>query len=138
MSVTWYCWNIVLHSWFVVQSFMQSKTFQEVISASHVLIDAFEKVEKRPWGAEGATLELMKQVGELSKMILAAEGYYMAGRDTVKEFNATKSKIGDELSDIFLMLVRIARHYDIDLEESHFSAMKEAANHPLMKIKNKS
>ncbi|MFZ6022497.1 MAG: hypothetical protein ACOYT9_03445 [Patescibacteria group bacterium] len=113
---------------------MQSKTFQEVISASNALIDAFEKVEKRPWGAEGASLELMKQVGELSKMILSAEGYYMAGRDTVEEFNATKSKIADELSDIFLMLVRIARHYDINLEEAHFTAMEEAAAHPLMKI----
>lgn len=122
----------------IVQSFMQSKTFQEVISASHVLIDAFEKVEKRPWGAEGATLELMKQVGELSKMILASEGYYMAGRDTIDEFNSTKSKIGDELSDIFLMLVRIARHYGINLEEAHYSAIEEAIAHPLMKIQKKS
>lgn len=114
---------------------MSNNTFQEVVNRSLEVIKEFQKVEKKPWGAEGATIELMKQVGELSKLIMVTEGYYMAGRDTLPQYQASKEKIGDELSDILLMVIRLSDHYAINLEETHLREMDIAMNHPLMKVK---
>jgi NTP pyrophosphatase (non-canonical NTP hydrolase) len=77
----------------------------------------------------------MKQVGELSKLVMVTEGYYMAGRDNLPEYQSSKEKIGDELSDIFFMTIRLADHYGIDLEEVHLRELDIAMNHPLMKVK---
>ena len=109
--------------------------FQEVVDKSLEVIKEFQKVEKKPWGVEGAVIELSKQVGELSKHIMMTEGYYMAGRDSLKEYETSKSHIGDELSDILFMTIRIADHYGIDLEKEHLNQLDIAMNHPLMKVK---
>lgn len=113
---------------------MSNKTFQEIIDRSLEVINEFEKVEKRSWGAEGIVIELMKQVGEISKLIMVTEGYYMAGRDSLPEYKSSKKKIGDELADIFFMTIRLANHYGIDLEEVHLRELDRAMNHPLMKV----
>ena len=114
-----------------------SKSFQEIIDRSLTVINEFKTVEKRPWGAEAILIELMKQVGELSKLVMVTEKYYMAGRDNVPEYQSSKEKIGDELSDIFFMTIRLANHYNIDLEKVHLQELDIATNHPLMKIKPK-
>ena len=111
------------------------KTFQEVIDSSVRVLRAFQKVEKRPWGAEGAVIEMVKQIGELSKLIMVTEGYYMVGRDNLPQYQSSVEKIGDELSDIFLMVIRLADHYAINLEEVHLKEMDIAMNSPLMKVK---
>lgn len=41
----------------------------------------FEKIEGRPWGVEGATIELIKQVGELAKYVMVVENYYFPTRE---------------------------------------------------------
>lgn len=111
-----------------------SKSFKEILDLTIQVLNEFQKVEKKNWGPEGATIELMKQVGELSRLIMSIEGYYMAGRDKLEEYQASKDKIGDELSDILMMVVRLANHYDIDLEKVHLKEMQKALNHPLMQI----
>jgi len=63
-----------------------SLSFQEVVDRTKALIRDFEKVEKRPWGVEGAMIELQKQVGELSKQVMTFEGYYIPYRDTQPEY----------------------------------------------------
>ena len=112
-----------------------SITFKEIIDESIAVIRAFEKVEKKPWGVEGATIELAKQVGELAKHIMMYEGYYLAGRDEVPEYRTSKNHIADELSDIFFMVIRIADYYGISLEEEHLKQLDIAMKHPHMKIK---
>lgn len=111
--------------------------FQEVINKSIEVIKEFEKVEKKKWGAEGAIMELSKQVGELSKNVMMFEGYYMAGRDSIPEYQTSKEKIADELSDILFIVIRIAEHYKIDLEKEHLNQLDIALKHPLMKVKKK-
>jgi len=86
------------------------KSFQEVVADTRALIAEFEKREQKKWGIEGAMIELMKQVGELSRSVMLKEKYYP--KDKVGDDN-----IGDELYDIFFMTVRIADHYGIDLEK---------------------
>ena len=110
-------------------------SFQEVIDRSMEVIEEFKKVEKRPWGSEGAIIEMMKQIGELSKHIMVVEGYYTSGRDKLPQYQASIEQIGDELSDIFLMVIRLANHYGIDLEEAHMKEVNEAVNRPLRQVK---
>ena len=115
---------------------MENKlTFQEVVDKSIEVVKEFEKVEKKKWGVEGAMIELSKQVGELAKNVMMIEGYYMAGRDSLPEYQTSKDKIADELSDVLFMIIRIADHYKIDLEKEHLNQLEIAMNHPLMKVK---
>jgi len=109
-------------------------TFQEVITKTVEVVRAFEKVEKREWGVEGSVMELTKQVGELAKNVLMFEGYYLAGRDTSPEYQTSKDAIADELSDILYMVIRLADHYDIDLEKEHLKHLDRALHHPHMKV----
>lgn len=99
--------------------------FNEAIGLAKSVIERFEKIEEKPWGIEGAVIELQKQVGELAKLVMVYEKYYFSNRDEVnKNYEANKEKIADELADILYAIIRIAKHYDIDLLESHIRARK--------------
>jgi NTP pyrophosphatase (non-canonical NTP hydrolase) len=101
-------------------------SFREAINLAEGIIKRFESVEGRKWGAEGALIELQKQVGELAKLIMVYERYYFQEIDKFdKKYESTKEKIGDELADIFYAIIRIAKHYGIDLEKSHIEARKD-------------
>lgn len=100
-------------------------SFKEAVKLAEDIIARFEKIEGRKWGAEGSLIELQKQVGELSKLIMVHEKYYHFGRDkTDKQYESTKEKIADELADILYAIIRIAKHYNIDLEKAHVEARK--------------
>jgi NTP pyrophosphatase (non-canonical NTP hydrolase) len=99
---------------------MSDLTFKEVVEKTNEVIEAFQKVEQRNWGIEGNMIELMKQVGELGKNVMVLEKYYLAKRMDNPNYNkASKDEIGNELSDIFFMIIRIANHYGVDLEKAH-------------------
>ena len=68
-------------------------TFREAIGLFRSIYRRFEKVEGRPWGAEGATIELVKQVGELAKLVMLAEGYYFSGREQLPGYHASVDSI---------------------------------------------
>jgi len=128
-----------LYKWlfFVLLFFLmtQSLPFQEVVEKTLEVVRTFEQVEKRTRGIEWSMMELSKQVWELAKNVMMIEGYYMAGRDTDSKYQTSKDQIADELSDIFYMVVRIAEHYNIDLEKEHMKQLDIAMKHPLMNIK---
>ena len=106
---------------------MSDITFKEMINKTNDLIKEFEKVEQRKWGIEGNMIELSKQIGELAQNVMMIEKYYFSQRDGDPEYNkASKEEIADELSDILFLIIRIARHYKIDLEKYHLRALKEA------------
>lgn len=60
-------------------------TFREAVELFLAVKRRFEKIEGRPWGAEGAIIELIKQVGELAKHIMVAEKYYFPGREQLRK-----------------------------------------------------
>jgi len=100
--------------------------FKEAVEITEKIIERFEKIEGKPWGVEGAVIELSKQVRELSKLILMKEGYYFPNREKLdKQYVVDKDKIGDELADILFAVIRIAKHYDIDLLKAHIEARKK-------------
>ncbi len=43
------------------------KTFSEMIEMYRDVVRRFHKIELNEWNAQGAVIELVKQVGELSK-----------------------------------------------------------------------
>jgi uncharacterized protein YabN with tetrapyrrole methylase and pyrophosphatase domain len=101
--------------------------FKELVDLTKKLIEKFEKIEGRSWGIEGSMIELNKQVGQLSALVMMEENYYPKDRKKDDSRNLTsKEKIGDELSDLLFMLIRIAEFYKIDLEDAHLKALKEA------------
>lgn len=100
-------------------------SFKEAIKLAEEINERFEKIEGKPWKAEGSMIELQKQVGELARLIMTYENYYFSNRDKVdKYYDTSKEKIGDELADILYAIIRIARYYNIDLEEAHIKARK--------------
>ena len=92
-------------------------SFNEAVKLYLDVVRRFEKIEKRPWGVEGAVMELTHQVGALAKHVMLQENYYFYSVDTIKN----KEQIADELADVFGQIIRIADYYKIDLLESHIT-----------------
>ena len=98
----------------------------DIFSLNTARIKRFEKIEGRPWGAEGAVIELAKQVGDLSALIMTKEGYYFNNRDEYSDKYSSKiDDIADELADITFAVTRLANHYNIDVLEATKKAAKE-------------
>ena len=102
-----------------------SHTFDEMIAQAREAIAAFEKVERRPWTVETSMIELSKQVGDLAKRVLTFERYYLPDRDRHPAYATTIDDIGNELADILYSVIRIALHYEIDLEDAHVRARRD-------------
>lgn len=100
-------------------------TFKEMIEITMSVIREFEKVEQRPWGIEASMIELMKQVGDLSKRVMMMEDYYLKDREEEPYYKTTMADLADELADVICSVVRIADHYGIDLEEAQLKARRE-------------
>lgn len=97
-------------------------TFREAIELYRPIYQRFERLQDRPWGVEGAMIELSKQVGELAKLVMVIEGYYFAQRNQLPQYQSSQALIGDEIADVFAQLIRVADYYKIDLVEAHLRA----------------
>jgi NTP pyrophosphatase (non-canonical NTP hydrolase) len=97
-------------------------TLADLIEINQSVATAFDKRERRPWGVETLVLELSKQVGDLARAVLTTENYYLADRDKHPAYGRGTSRIADELADILYCVIRLADHYEIDLEQVHLSA----------------
>lgn len=100
-------------------------SFQESIELSKDIIHRFNEIEQRPWTIEVTMMELMKQVGDLSKHLMMYEKYYLPKRTNHPNYQTSKEAIANELADIFHCLIRISVHYNIDLEAAHVKARND-------------
>lgn len=103
---------------------MEHMTFQQMIAITREVIAAFDRAEQRPWTVEVSMIELTKQVGDLAKRIMTAEQRYLPDRAERSDYRASVDDIGDELADIFYCVIRIAEHYNVDLERAHVEARR--------------
>ena len=103
-----------------------NQSFEDAIQEIRASINRFKKIEGKPWGVEGAVIELAKQVGELSALVMNQEGYYFADREKLSDkYASSKERIADELADIMFAVVRIADHYDIYLVDTNVKTRKD-------------
>lgn len=100
----------------------ENMSFLEAIELSRSIYKSFEEIEQKPWTVETILIELMKQVGDLSKRILTYEKYYLEDRENRPEYRTDKNMIGNELADILHQVILIADWYGIDLLKSHIEA----------------
>lgn len=98
-----------------------SMTFNEMEEMYREVVKRFNKIELQPWNAEGAMIELMKQVGELSKQVMIKERYY-ALTDEVPDVD---ERLGNEMADVIAQVMRLADYYKIDLEKAFVEARED-------------
>ncbi len=98
-----------------------SRTFQEMQEMYRSVVRRFSRIELSPWQAEGAMIELTKQVGELAKQVMIKEKYYAL----TGEVPDVDEKLGNEMADVIAQVMRLADHYGIDLEEAFVAARQD-------------
>ena len=98
-----------------------SMTFKEMEEMYRAVVKRFNKIELQPWNAEGAMIELMKQVGELSKQVMIKEKYY-ALTDEVQNVD---ERLGNEMADVIAQVMRLADYYKIDLAKAYIEARED-------------
>jgi radical SAM protein with 4Fe4S-binding SPASM domain len=97
-------------------------SFADLINLSREVAKGFDEIEQRPWTIETIIIEMMKQVGDLSRHFMAYEKYYLPDRAAHLRYKPSKDAIANELADILHNLIRIADYYGIDLEAVHIKA----------------
>lgn len=98
-----------------------SMTFNEMENMYREIVKRFNKIELQPWNAEGAMIELMKQVGELSKQVMIKEKYYAL----TGEVTDVDERLGNEMADVIAQVMRLADYYKIDLEKAFIEARRD-------------
>ncbi|MBB4313510.1 methyltransferase domain-containing protein [Roseospira marina] len=104
---------------------MEALSFQDMVERTRESVEAFRKVETRPWTIETTIIELSKQVGDLAKRVLMYERYYLPDRDRHPAYHTTLDNIANELADVLYCLIRVALHYGIDLEVAYVTARQD-------------
>ena len=89
------------------------KSFAEMQEMYKGIVKRFNKIELQDWKAEGAMIELSKQVGELAKQVMIKEKYYAL----TGEVTDVDERLGNEMADVIAQVMRLASYYDIDLEK---------------------
>lgn len=97
------------------------KTFAEMQEMYRDVVKRFKKIELQEWKAEGAMIELSKQVGELAKQVMIKEKYYAL----VGEEPDVDMCLGNEMADVIAQVMRLADYYDIDLEKAFIEARED-------------
>ncbi len=97
------------------------KTFTELEEMYREIVKRFNKIELQEWNAEGAMIELSKQVGELAKQVMIKEKYYALESDVCD----VDERLGNEMADVIAQVMRLADFYKIDLEKAFIEARED-------------
>ena len=95
--------------------------FTEMEDMYKEITKRFSKIELQEWKAEGAMIELTKQVGELAKQVMIKERYYALEEEVLD----TDDRLGNEMADVIAQIIRLADYYKIDLEKAFIEARKD-------------
>ena len=71
-----------------------------------------------PWDVSVMVTELVGEVGTLADSIMIQEGHRPSR-------NGGRVDLEDDIVDIMFMLIRIADHYDIDIENAYEKMIKQ-------------
>lgn len=98
-----------------------SRTFAEMEEMYKEVVRRFNKIELKEWNAEGAMIELSKQVGELAKQVMIKEKYYALENDV----SDVDECLGNEMADVIAQVMRLADFYKINLEKAFIEARED-------------
>lgn len=101
-------------------------SLNDIIKNTLFVFNKFNQRQQRKWTIESSMIELAKQVGDLSKRVMMYEKYYLSDREQSPSYKTGIKDIGDELSDILYCIIIIAYLYNIDLQQVHMQALREA------------
>jgi len=104
-----------------IGGFDMGKSFAEMQEMYKRIVKRFNKIELQDWKAEGAMIELSKQVGELAKQVMIKEKYYALTGDVPD----VDEKLGNEMADVIAQVMRLAEYYNIDLEKAFIEARED-------------
>ncbi len=96
-------------------------TFLEMQEMYNGIVKRFNQIELQDWKAEGAMIELSKQVGELAKQVMIKEKYYAL----TGEVTDVDERLGNEMADVIAQVMRLATYYNIDLEKAFIEARED-------------
>ncbi len=96
-------------------------TFVEMEDMYKEIVKRFSKIELQEWKAEGAMIELTKQVGELAKQVMIKERYYALEGEVAD----VDKRLENEMADVIAQIMRLAAYYKIDLEKAFIGAREE-------------
>lgn len=97
------------------------RSFAEMQEMYREVVRRFGKIEGKPWQASGAMIELTKQTGELAKQVMLKENYYAWNGDEAE----IDQQLGNEMADVIAQVMRLADHYQIDLEQAFLDARED-------------
>ena len=97
------------------------KTFAEKEDMYKEVVKRYSKIELQEWKAEGAMIELTKQVGELAKQVMIKERYYALEGEVLD----VDERLGNEMADVVAQIMRLADYYKIDLEKAFIEARED-------------
>ena len=99
--------------------------FQKIIDRALEIRKLYEAKEKQlygsPWTNEEIALGFVGDVGDLVKLVVAENGK--------RNIPNSREKLEHELADCLWSIIVLARHHDIDLEESFLKTMDELEAH---------
>lgn len=94
--------------------------FSNLSAAAWSIRQAYANLETarygRPWTREEVALGFVGDVGDLMKLVQAAEG--------VRNIEDHRGKLAHELADCLWSVLVLARLYEVDLEESFLTSME--------------
>ncbi len=93
--------------------------FQKMIDRALEVKAKYDKIEPKEWGVDQDFMGMVKDVGDLGKILMVARGY----RDDIDR-NKTGA-LPHELSDILFSLITIANKTGVDLEKAFHKTMDE-------------
>ena len=98
--------------------------FNDIIKRAVSVRDLYAELEKktsRTWTREEIALGFVGDVGDLVKLIMAAEG--------VREIPDAEAKLAHELADCLWSVLTLAQLYDVDIEKAFLRTMDELEAH---------
>ena len=93
--------------------------FQKMMDKVVEVKAKYETIEPKTWGINQAFMGMVKDIGELSKILMAHEGYR---EDLDKD---TKKALEHQLTDVLYSIMVIGDKTGIDLEKSFWETMEE-------------
>jgi NTP pyrophosphatase (non-canonical NTP hydrolase) len=95
-------------------------TIQKIVDATRQLQERFQEVENRSWTIETYVMELLAEAGTLADSIVIQEGYRLLRPNQTIDLR-------DDIADVLFVLIMIANHYGVSLEDAYISMLRETA-----------